>query len=225
MFPLGHSSLPAGEVANSSFPACCLWARTRYTGDWNAAYYKTIVCWGLMLKCFCLKSCFFCLIGMISDLTNHSLLEIVRFAFCAGPNQASRSWKDWLARAGGRHFLILRLSRCCGLFWSFSWWWGWWWWALEGDERSLVCCGDFFLVHHENSEYQFELLPGNLTKMFPTLSPAWQVRQKEEWHQHEQLTRSQAILISDTFQEPSIDNLFLDQSLVFSSWTLIENGC
>ena len=39
MFPLGHSSLPAGEVANSSFPACCLWARTRYTGGWNADYY------------------------------------------------------------------------------------------------------------------------------------------------------------------------------------------
>ena len=48
---------------------------------------------------------------MISDLTNHSLLEIVRCAFYAGPNQALQSWKDWSARAGGRHFPILRLSR------------------------------------------------------------------------------------------------------------------
>ena len=39
--------------------------------------------------------------------------------------------------------------------------------------------------------------------MFSTLSPAWQVRKKEEWHQ--QLTRSQSILVPDTVQEPSID--------------------
>ena len=217
------------DVPSRTLQSSCRWSRQQFLSGLlslsSHKIYRWLKCWLLQDYCelryhvkeLLLEKLFLCPIGIISDLSNHSLLEIVRCAFYAGPNQASPSWKDWSVRAGGRHFPILRLSRFLIILvlWSvmrvmvmhFG---GRWeifcllWWLFKFTTKIL-------------NTYQFELLPGDLTKMFPTLGPAWQVRQEEL---HQQLTRSQAILIPNTFQ---LDNLSPDQSLVFSSWTLIEN--
>ena len=112
----------------------------KYSADMyycNADYYKTSVSWGLMLECFCLKSCFFAwLVWYLTWLTT-PYWKWSGVRFMRAPTKPCRVGKI------DRQELEAGTSPSCGspglrLFWSFDWWW-----ALEGDERSLVCCGDF----------------------------------------------------------------------------------
>ena len=90
-----------------------------------------------MLNCFCLESCFLCLISMISDRLTTQYWKWSGVRFMRTPTKPCGVGKI------DRQELEAGTSPSCGspgvrLFWSFGWWW-----ALEGDERSLVCCGDF----------------------------------------------------------------------------------
>ena len=152
---------------------------------------------------------------MISDLADHSLLEMVRCAFYAGPNQASRSWKDWSARAGGRHFPILRLSRCCGLFCPFVL-------VMSFGRRWERSCLLWWLFKFTTKILNItsNSCQATLPRCFPPSVQLDRLDKKKNGTNNS----PGAILIPDAFQEPSIDNLSPDQSLVFFSWTLIENG-
>ena len=87
---------------------------------WNADYFKTSVSWGLMLNCFCLESCFLCLISMISDRLTTHYWNSSGVRFMRAPTKPRGVGKI------DRQELEAGTSPSCGspgvrLFWSFGW--------------------------------------------------------------------------------------------------------